>query len=61
MPRSLRIRPGRPRTVGHHDERAHLVMNVASECHHARLAEMNRSRLILREQLELELLGRRKE
>ena len=47
-----------PDAVGHDDERAHLVMDVASEGYDAWLVEMHRRRLRLGEQLELEPLGR---
>ena len=56
---SLSIGARGPRAVGDDDERAHLVVDVAAERHHARLFEMNRSRLIPGEQLQLEPLRRR--
>ena len=55
----LRIGARGPGAVGHDDERAHLIVDVAAERDHARLVEMDRARLVLGEQLQLELLGRR--
>jgi hypothetical protein len=54
---SLGIGPRGPRAVGDDDERRHLVMDVAAESDHARFLEMDRSRLVFREQPQLELLG----
>src|SRR4051794_4506710 len=54
---ALGVGPRRPRAIGNDNEGAHLVVDVAPECHDAGPVEMHRTRLVLREQLELEPLG----
>ena len=48
-----------PGAIGDDDKGAHLVVNIAAERDDSRLVEMDRARLVLGEQLELEPFRRR--
>jgi len=56
---TLGIGASRPGAVRDDDEGTHLVVDVASEGDDPGLVEMDRPRLVLREQLQLELFRRR--